>query len=223
MICQIYTIQTSDEAIKLIEAGVDHIGITPTQCGLPGEVTIEQAKNIFDAIGSKATKVALSVDDNPDAVIKMLLALKPDIVHLTGFKLFATPEFVAKIKKTCPDVRVMQAVAVNRPDAVNKAKYFSEFVDLILLDSVDLNNDVIGASGITNDWNISKKIVEISKVPVILAGGLNPENVAEAIRIVKPWGVDSMTKTDKILANGGFIKDIERVTEFCKVAKSVQL
>lgn len=223
MICQIYTIQTPDEAIKLIDAGVNHIGITPTSCGLPGEVTMKQAKAIFNAIGSKAKKVALSVDNNPDTVIAMLLELKPDIIHFTGFHLHATPEFVRKIKNVCPDIRVMQAIDANRPEAVEEAKNYSEFVDLLLLDSVDSKNEVIGASGITNDWNISRKIVEISKAPVILAGGLSPDNVAEAIRLVKPWGVDSMTKTDKILENGKFIKDIEKVHKFCSIAKSVKL
>lgn len=221
MICQIYTIQTPDEAIKLIDAGVDHIGITPSQCGLPGEVTMEQAKNIFDAIGDRATKVALTTDDNPDAVIEMAVELKPDIVHLSGFNLCATPEFVTKIKKACPGIRVMQAIAVYGPEAIKEAKDFCEFVDILLLDSVDANIEAIGASGITNDWNISRKIVEVSKVPVILAGGLCPENVAEAIRTVKPWGVDSMTKTDIILANGGFIKDVEKARKFCEIAKAI--
>jgi uncharacterized protein Yka (UPF0111/DUF47 family) len=64
----------------------------------------------------------LTADDNPDAVIGMAIELKPDIVHLTGFNLCATPEFVTKIKEACPGIRVMQAIAVYGPEAIKEAK-----------------------------------------------------------------------------------------------------
>ena len=53
-----------------------------------------------------------------------------------------------------------------------------------------------GARGETHDWAVSREIVERSRIPVILAGGLSAENVAEAIATVRPWGVDSFTHTD---------------------------
>jgi phosphoribosylanthranilate isomerase len=62
--------------------------------------------------------------------------------------------------------------------------------------------------------------VQASRIPVILAGGLSPENVAEAIRVVQPWGVDSLTCTNKSLADGKFCKDIERVKAFVAAART---
>lgn len=73
--------------------------------------------------------------------------------------------------------------------------------------------------GETHDWGLSKKIVESVFIPVILAGGLGPDNVAEAISKVKPFGVDSKTKTDKDDGSG---KDIEKVREFVKIVKATK-
>jgi phosphoribosylanthranilate isomerase len=76
-------------------------------------------------------------------------------------------------------------------------------------------------SGETHDWNISREIVRQIKIPVILAGGLSPENVAEAISHVQPWGVDSLTHTNQLLPDGSFRKDIDRVGKFMRAGKGV--
>jgi phosphoribosylanthranilate isomerase len=76
----------------------------------------------------------------------------------------------------------------------------------------------IGALGIPHDWSISRRIVELVRTPVILAGGLGPDNVADAIRAVRPAGVDSKTKTDQ---DGSHAKDLERVRRFHETARSM--
>ena len=79
--------------------------------------------------------------------------------------------------------------------------------------------DAIGAAGVTHDWRVDRAIVEAVKLPVILAGGLGPDNVADAIRAVRPAGVDSLTKTS-VKENGVLVrKDIALVREFCRRAK----
>ena len=90
--------------------------------------------------------------------------------------------------------------------------------DVIFLDSKAPNVDVIGATGSTHDWSISREIVKSISKPVILAGGLSPENVAIAIREVRPWGVDSNTHTNY---PGTWKKDPARVLKFVQAAKSV--
>jgi phosphoribosylanthranilate isomerase len=74
-----------------------------------------------------------------------------------------------------------------------------------------------GALGVTHDWSISRRIVDLVRVPVVLAGGLGPDNVAEAIRAVRPAGVDSKTRTDR---DGSHTKDLERVRRFHEAARA---
>jgi phosphoribosylanthranilate isomerase len=86
-----------------------------------------------------------------------------------------------------------------------------------LLDSYRPADRQIGALGVTHDWRISRRIVEAVRTPVILAGGLGLNNVAEAIRTVRPAGVDSKTRTDR---DGSHAKDIERVRRFHEAARA---
>ena len=81
----------------------------------------------------------------------------------------------------------------------------------------------VGAAGVTHDWSIDRAIVEAVDVPVILAGGLGPDNVEDAIRAVRPAGVDSLTKTS-VKENGVLVrKDLDKVREFCRRAMAVEL
>ena len=85
-----------------------------------------------------------------------------------------------------------------------------------MLDSGAKGGKFAGARGETHDWTISREIVEQSRIPVILAGGLTAENVGEAIAIVRPWGVDSFTHTDVASSRGK--KDVARVRAFVAAA-----
>ena len=70
-----------------------------------------------------------------------------------------------------------------------------------------------------HDWNVSAAIVDAAGVPVILAGGLSPANVAEAARVVRPQGVDSLTHTNLMLPGGGFRKDLDAIAAFVAAAR----
>jgi phosphoribosylanthranilate isomerase len=78
-------------------------------------------------------------------------------------------------------------------EIINQISSQSYYVDAFITDTFDPKTGAIGATGLTHNWNISKQISEISEKPIILAGGLNPENVIQAISQVKPFGVDSHT------------------------------
>lgn len=222
MITQIYTIRSKEEALAVIEAGCDHLGFAPRQPGLPKGITIEETKEIFAAVGDKAVKVGLTVDDDPKAILEMMVELQPDVIHVCGDNYYATPEFCKEAKEKIPGVRIMQAIGVSGPESIEEARKYGEFCDILILDTLDVNVTGIGAAGYTHDWNLDAEIVKASKAKVIIAGGLSPENVEEAIKIAKPWGVDSLTKTNKKLPDGRVVKDIERVAAFCKAAKSTQ-
>ena len=80
---QIYTLQSVSEAKKVASLGVDHVGITPANIGLPGEITLEVGKDICTSL-TETTTVAFSVSNNISEIINMALFVKPDILHLCG-------------------------------------------------------------------------------------------------------------------------------------------
>ena len=78
-----------------------------------------------------------------------------------------------------------------------------------------------GALGVTHSWELDRRIIESVRIPAIIAGGLGPENVRNAIRVAHPAGVDSKTKTDQ--SDGTHTKDLQRVSAFVKAARSLKL
>jgi phosphoribosylanthranilate isomerase len=89
-------------------------------------------------------------------------------------------------------------------------------VDALIIDTIDKQGDKVGGTGKVHDWRISQKLVSESKCPIILAGGLNPDNVANAITIVRPYAVDA---NSQLQASNGF-KDESKMTKFILNAKS---
>ena len=217
---QIYTMQTVDEALAVATIGVDHIGVTPADLGLPGEVALARAAEICDAVKGAATSVALSVDADLRAIERMVRTVQPDVLHLCGTPGAVGPDAVADLRQVLPGVAIMQAIAVTGPDAVDLARSYEPVVDYLILDSVDAEIPGVGASGVVHDWEVSAAIVAAVDVPVILAGGLSPENVLDAIAAVTPWGVDSLTFTNRPTEDGGFRKDLIRVAQFVAAARN---
>ena len=217
MIVQIYTLQSVEEAIEVISVGVDNIGITPASIGLPGEISYETAKDICKKVEG-GTKVALSVSSNIDEIIEMVMFVCPDVLHLCGepgeLNVNAVRSLKERLQKFNKGLPIMQAISVDDMSALDFAKEYEEISDFFILDTSTTAVQGVGASGNVHDWNVSKAIVDSVDIPVILAGGLSAENIKEAISIVHPWGVDSLTHTNKFLKDGSFIKDIEKVREF---------
>ena len=214
---QIYTLQSVEEAIEVTKIGIDNIGITPASIGLPGEISYETAKEICESV-EQGTKVALSVSSNIEEIIEMIMFVNPDVLHLCGepgeLNVKAIKSIKERLQKFKSKLPIMQAVSVDDMSALNFAKEYEEVADYFILDTSTTSVQGVGASGNVHDWSISKVIVENVNVPVVLAGGLSPENVKEAIATVNPWGVDSLTHTNRFLKDGSFAKDIEKVREF---------
>lgn len=216
---QIYTMQSPEEALAVVAAGVDHIGVTPSRRGLPGEIDLETARRIIEAVGSSAVRVALTVESDPAEIVSMVAAVRPDVLHLCGLRGDFLPPSVAALRERIPGVAIMQAISVSGPEAIAEARDYAAVADYLILDTQAPDIAGIGASGKTHDWNVSREIVRQSRIPVILAGGLGPDNVAEAINRVRPWGVDSLTRTNQPLPGGGFRKDIALVRQFAAAAQ----
>jgi phosphoribosylanthranilate isomerase len=216
---QIYTAQTPEEARALAAVGADHVGLTPSEEGLPGEVDTTTARSMRDALVGVARSVALSVSSDRRTVLEMATSVRPDILHLCGPPGALGPDEVEDLRRDLGDIEVMQAIAVTGPDAVQTALAFAPIVDYLILDSVAPDIPGIGAAGEVHDWAVSAEIVARVDVPVILAGGLSPENVADAVVRVRPWGVDSLTHTNRPAMSGGFSKDLDLVEAFVSAAR----
>lgn len=217
---QIYTMQSVAEARAVASVGVDHVGVTPAALGLPGEVSPTLASDIVAAVKGTATSVALSVDSDPGAIEDMVRVVQPDILHLCGPPGALGPDSVDGLRRCLPGTAVMQAIAVTGPGAVDVARSYAPIVDFLILDSVDPEIPGVGAAGVVHDWEVSAAIVDAVDVPVILAGGLGPDNVADAIGAVRPWGIDSLTHTNRPEAGGAFRKDLDLVAAFCTAARA---
>jgi phosphoribosylanthranilate isomerase len=219
MIVQIYTMQSVEEALHIAKLGVDHLGLTPSSRGLPGEIDFWTAREIIEAVDGAAVCVALTVEAEEKEIIRMARAVQPDILHLCGLENSFPPDAVRRLREKLPDLPIMQAISMTGPEALETAHAYKGVAEYLILDTQASDIAGIGASGETHDWNISREIVQQMDIPVILAGGLSPENVTRAIEVVCPWGVDSLSHTNQPLPGGGFKKDLARIQEFVEAAK----
>lgn len=215
MIVQIYEVNNPEEAIILAGLGVDHIGVLVGKGDYPREVSPAHAKAIFESLSKETKGVALSLSQDLEIISKVAREAKPDILHLGAVPELLTPNDIKKLKKEFPHLKIMRSIPVVDRMSIEVAKEYESIADYLLLDSYQQGDTQVGATGKTHDWDLSRRIVESVQIPVILAGGLGPDNVVEAIRIVRPAGVDSKTKTD-----GTDGKDIEKVRVFVEIAKS---
>lgn len=216
---QIYTMQSVEEALQVAALGVDHLGLTPSQIGLPGEIDFWTAREIVETIDDAAVCVALTVETEEKEIIRMARAVQPDILHLCSLENTFPPADVRRLRDKLPDLPLMQAISMTGPEALEAAYAYKGVADYLILDTQAPDIAGIGASGETHDWNVSREIVREVGLPVILAGGLSPENVARAIAEVDPWGVDSLTHTNQALPGGGFKKDLNKIKAFLQAAR----
>jgi phosphoribosylanthranilate isomerase len=118
-----------------------------------------------------------------------------------------------------PHLKIFKSVSVISADSVVYPEAFEQLVDGFVLDSVNVATDQVGGTGKTHDWSVSREIVtRYPDIPIILAGGLNSENVRSAIEQVRPFGVDVNSGTK---APDGF-KDLRKMEAFIVQAKHEQ-
>jgi len=122
-----------------------------------------------------------------------------------------SPNDIAMIRNALPYIRILKAVHVMDMSAIETAKEVAAYADAIILDT--RTPDRLGGTGLTHDWSISAKIVASAEIPVILAGGLTPENVTAAIRQVRPYAVDVHTGVKK-----NNIRDALKTKAFVQIA-----
>ena len=213
MAIQIYSMTSLADAVATAKLGADLIGVVVAEPGLvPEAIDARVAREILAVARPRARGVAMSLSDNRDEICAMVDQVRPDILHIAAREI--DPEDCAWIRAKVAPVRLLRAIPVRAGETLAEVNAHQDCVDYLMLDSGAKGSPYTG--GETHEWSICRHVVEQSRVPVILAGGLSADNVAQAIATVKPWGVDSFTHTDVAGKRGK--KDPARVRAFIAAA-----
>jgi phosphoribosylanthranilate isomerase len=217
---QIYGVTTVEDAVMSCSLGADHVGVAVDEEGMaPDGVTVLEARAILGELRRRATGVALTLSRDPHQVGYVAAELRPPILHIGADLESVTPDDVMRLKQRVPTMKVMRALPVDGDQAISWAIELASVADYLLLDTRDAATGKIGATGRVHDWSLSAEIVKAVPVPVVLAGGLSAANVGEAIRVVRPWGVDSYSLT--CLDGDPRRKDPVKVREFVAAVRHV--
>ena len=170
-------------------AGATHVGLVAAMPSGPGPIAADRIAEIVGAVPTGVTAVLLTAHTDADSIIEHARTTGVTAVQIVG----EVPADVRlSIKAAAGSIDILQVVHVGGPEALEQAQPAAVGSDFVLLDSGRPSALVpeLGGTGRTHDWAVSAQIVSRLDVPVFLAGGLGPENVAEAIRTVRPAGVD---------------------------------
>jgi len=197
---KICCIANIEEARLAIKHGASALGLVSEMPSGPGVIPEKVIKEIADQIPPGISTFLLTSKQNVDEIIEQHYRCGTNTIQLCDRIINGSH---LQLKKALPGIKIVQVIHVAKKESIDEAVEVAEFVDAILLDSGNqkLSTKELGGTGRTHDWSISRKIVESVNVPVFLAGGLNPQNVEEAILQVKPFGVDicSGVRTDSKL------------------------
>jgi len=193
-ICCISSKEEAQQAIKYGASGLGLVGNMPSGPGIIGDDLI---KDITQIIPPAVSSFLLTSETTAETIIQHYKKVYTNTIQLVDE---LKNEEYQILRKELPWVKLVQVIHVIDENSVKEAVEKSQFVDAILLDSGNPNLQVkeLGGTGRTHNWAISKKIREEINIPLFLAGGLNPNNVREAIDAVQPFGVDicSGVRTD---------------------------
>ncbi|GIW43501.1 MAG: N-(5'-phosphoribosyl)anthranilate isomerase [Candidatus Binatia bacterium] len=210
---QVAGVSSLEEALFLERLGVDALGFTVRLPeGVHDDLTEAKARSIIQALPPFIASVAITYVSDARSAIELARYLGVSAIQLHGDFPVAELEMVRVAQ---PHLKIIRAVLVTGPEAVAQARAWERRVDALILDTYDPATGRRGATGKTHDWAISAEIVRSVKVPVILAGGLTPENVAEAIRKVEPWAVDTHTGVEDPQGR----RDFERMRAFVQAVR----
>ena len=205
-------ISTQEDAGAAVRAGADALGFL---VGLlyPSEdqVTAEQAAEIIARLPPFVTPTLVTHRSQLAEVADLCRVARPHVLQLhADFRLAEIP----LLRREFPHLKVIKAVHVDGPGAVERAPAAAEYADAVLLDTRTATR--IGGTGVTHDWAISRRVRDaLGERPIVLAGGLNPENVVAAIERVLPWAVD--VNSGVSVRRG--LKSPERMESFVRCAK----
>lgn len=199
---------TSEEDLKMVcNMGADAVGFVVGVSSSPRNLTMEKAEKLIKLVPVFVKSVAVVVPKTIEEVSAVYERLKPNAIQIHGEEVLNVQVLREKLSDTC----LIKAVSVKSKETVDNTIKESKVFDAVLLDSCLPGK--YGGIGMVHDWELSKNVREaIHPKPLILAGGLNPENVKNAIQTVKPYAVDVSTGVE---SKPG-VKDPEKVEAFIK-------
>jgi phosphoribosylanthranilate isomerase len=207
-------ITREEDLAVAVAAGADAVGFLVGVPSSPRNLTLERAERLVKQVPVFVDSVVVTVPDSIDALVKIYDRLKPTAIQIHGEKPFETSVIREKIR----GARLIKTVYVKTGNVIATAIEDSKAFDAILLDS--FTSGQYGGTGMVHDWELSKKIKQfVEPTPLILAGGLKPENVKEAVLTVQPYAVDVASGVESQPA----VKDPKKVYEFIKNAKEITI
>jgi phosphoribosylanthranilate isomerase len=193
-------IATPSEAQRAVAAGASAIGLVSAMPSGPGVIDEALIAHIAGKVPLPAQTFLLTAHQRAEAIAAQHARCGTTTIQLVDA---VAPEELRQLREALPSVALVQVIHVVNEASVDEAMAAAAWVDALLLDSGNPNAAVkeLGGTGRTHNWDLSGRIVEASPVPVWLAGGLNPGNAAQAIRAVRPYGLDicSGLRTDGAL------------------------
>jgi phosphoribosylanthranilate isomerase len=206
-ICGITRREDLDAAVA---AGADAVGFVVGAASSPRNIALEKAEKLIRQVPPFVKSVLVMVPASLEELVETCKALNPDAVQIHGENLFGA------VREKLPTTLLIGAVKANPTDAVDNAAKAAKMFDAVLLDSFVQGKH--GGTGVIHDWDLSLHIKQvIHPKPLILAGGLNPENVAEAVRTVEPYAVDVSSGVERQPG----VKDNRKMVKFVKNAKGM--
>jgi phosphoribosylanthranilate isomerase len=172
-----------------IDHGASAIGLVSAMPSGPGPIDESLIAEIAAVVPPGVASFLLTCKQDVDSIIDQQQRLGVNTIQICDRLVEGK---YADLRTALPGISLVQVIHVTGPESVEEAQEIAPFVDAILLDSGNQSLKVkeLGGTGRTHDWSLSRRIRETIDVPLFLAGGLKPENVREAVRIVEPFAVD---------------------------------
>jgi phosphoribosylanthranilate isomerase len=193
-------IASVDEAWTAIRAGASALGLVSAMPSGPGPIADALIAEIAARVPPGVASFLLTCAVDAETIIRQQRAARVNTLQLVDA---VSPEVYPVLRAELPGVALVQVIHVRGPESLDEAREVAPQVNAILLDSGNPSAAVkeLGGTGRVHDWELSRRIRAAVGVPVYLAGGLRPENVAEAVARVGPFGLDvcSGVRTDGVL------------------------
>jgi len=228
VIVQIYSMTSPEEAAMVSSLGADHVGMMVwlKETLLP-ILSVQDAKKVAREVVGSSKLVVLPTTHDVGEIFEIVEKISPDYVQIASYpKHMGLKSFVLLSERLRSEgVRVIRVIPVNGYKSLETAFLYEGHCDVIMTDSAGEPpfahvRGFIGGTGKIHNWMVSAEIRKKIEKPLILAGGLSPENVVAAIRKVLPWGVDAASSLN---LEGTCKKDPERVKAFIEAVRSVRM